>query len=287
MPGPRIAIATSQGEATAQLDGQGALTPSENLLIEALASMGAWAVPAVWSDENIDWCRFSAVVIRTCWDYHLRVEEFLAWIKSLEEKNVRVINHPDLIRWNSDKTYLRNFAAKGVAIPETDWLALGEDADVANICTERGWQEAVVKPVVSASAYGTERRNGGLVRGPMLIQQYLPAIETEGEWSLIYFDDQFSHAVRKRPGPSDFRVQKDHGGSVEVATPSLGLTQFADAALRELPHPATFARVDLVEQDGKVYLMEMEAIEPELFLHHVPKSAHRFASSILKALAPL
>jgi glutathione synthase/RimK-type ligase-like ATP-grasp enzyme len=283
MRGPRIAIATSQGAAP----GNEAPTPSENLLMDALAGAGAMAVSAVWSDANIDWCQFSAVVIRTCWDYHLRLEEFLAWIKFLKERDIRVINHPDLIRWNSDKRYLREFAAKHIAIPETVWINPEEEADVAQICAERGWEEAVAKPIVSASAYGTERRNHGPVRGPMMIQQYLPAIETAGEWSLIYFDGQFSHAVRKRPRPSDFRVQKDHGGSVDVATPSPGLTQFADAALRELPHPATFARVDLVEQDGKVYLMEMEVIEPELFLNHVPKSAHRFASSILKALAPL
>src|SRR5450432_2447053 len=120
MAGPKIAIATSRGVAPDA--GHEGLTPSESLLNEALASVGAWALPAVWSDAKIDWRQFSAVVIRTCWDYHLRVEEFLAWIKSLEEKGVRLINHPDLVRWNSDKRYLQDFADKGIAIPERVWI---------------------------------------------------------------------------------------------------------------------------------------------------------------------
>ena len=202
----------------------------------------------------------------------------------IEGRNIPGINHPDLIRWNADKAYLRHFAAGGLAMPETVWLQPDQQAEVANICAARGWQEAVVKPIISASAYGTERRNSGLARGPLMIQQYLPAIETEGEWSLIYFDHEFSHAVRKRPRPSDFRVQKDHGGSVEPAAPQSSLTTVAQAALCQLPHPATFARVDLVEQASQIYLMEMEVIEPELFLNYVPGCAQRLAHAILRTL---
>lgn len=271
-----VAIATSEG----------ALPPGETLLIEALAEIGVNAAPAVWSSAEVDWSKFSAVVIRTCWDYHLRVEEFLAWIESLEEKDVLVVNYPGLIRWNIEKTYLTEFEAQGVTIPETVWLKAGESADVADLCAVRGWREAVVKPIVSASAYGTKRRSSGVVCGPMMVQRYLSAIESEGEWSLIYFADQFSHAVRKRPQAADFRVQKEHGGSVEAATPGPDLLLFAASALRALPLPATFARVDLVEQQGKIYLMEMEVIEPELFLNSAEGSARRLAKSIVKELSP-
>ena len=140
------------------------------------------------------------------------------------------------------------------------------------------------EPRPPQQSYGTERRNSGLARGPM-IQQYLPAIESEGEWSLIYFDHEFSRAVRKRPRPSDFRAQKDHAGSVEPAAPQSSLTTVAQTALRQLPHPATFARVeDLVEQASQIYLMEMEVIEPELFLNYVPGCAQPMAHAILRTL---
>jgi glutathione synthase/RimK-type ligase-like ATP-grasp enzyme len=277
MSGPNIAIATSLPAADQP--------PGEQLLITALAQAGASATLATWSSPEVDWIQFSAVVIRTCWDYHLRVPEFLAWIKSLEDRHLVVINHPQLIRWNVDKSYLQHFATSGIAIPETIWLQPEEEADIAKLCATHKWEQAVIKPVISASAYGTERCNSGQVQGPMMIQQYLPAIETEGEWSLIYFDHEFSHSVRKRPRASDFRVQKDHGGSVEPATPPSTLTAFAKASLQLLPYPATFARVDLVEQDGRIYLMEIEVIEPELFLNYAPESAQRLPNSILRELS--
>ena len=259
------------------------IAPSERLLIGALSQAGASATAAIWSSPEIDWTQFSAVVICTCWDYHLRVEEFLFWIESLEDRRIPVINHPNLIRWNAHKTYLKHFAAAGIAIPETVWIEPDQQAEVAEICAAHGWQEAVVKPIISASAYGTERRSSGPVRGPLMIQQYLLAIETEGEWSLIYFDHEFSHSVRRRPRLADFRVQKDFGGSVERATPPSTLRTFA-AALELHPHPATFARVDVVDQDAKICLMEMEVIEPELFLNYAPNSAERLADSILRTL---
>ena len=102
----------------------------------------------------------------------------------------------------------------------------------------------------------------------MMVQQYLPAIETEGEWSLIYFDDNSVTRCASGRGPSDFRVQKDHGGSVEMQLRRTRISWLCRGRLRLLHSaPATFARVDLVEQDGKIYLMEMEVIEPELFLN--------------------
>jgi glutathione synthase/RimK-type ligase-like ATP-grasp enzyme len=278
MTRPNIAIATSLPAADQP--------PGEQLLIAALAQAGASATQAIWSSSEVDWAQFSAVVIRTCWDYHLRVPEFMAWIQSLDEQNIAVINHPELICWNVDKSYLQQLATSGIAIPETIWLQPEEEADIAKLCATHEWEQAVIKPIISASAYGTERRNFGQVQGPMMIQQYLPAIKTEGEWSLIYFDHEFSHAVRKRPRPADFRVQKDFGGSIEPATPPSTLTTFAEAALHLLPHPATFARVDLVEQDGRICLMETEVIEPELFLNYAPESAQRLANSILRELSP-
>ncbi len=271
-----IALATSLEEAH--------LPASEKLLLAALDDLGVAAHSVVWTLADVDWRRFSAVVIRTCWDYHLHPREFLIWIGALEAANIPVINHPDLIRWNTDKRYLIEYQQQGVTIPETLWLGEGAAADLKNICAEHGWKEAVVKPVISASAYGTERRRSGTVFGPLMVQEYLSAIETEGEWSLIYFDRRLSHAVRKRPRIADFRVQKDFGGSVEACQPSEELRSFAESCLKILPRAATLARVDIVEDQTRRYLMEMEVIEPELFLNYCPGSAERLAQSILSAI---
>lgn len=272
VPPIKIAIATSKTPDN--------LDSSERLLMEALTQKGISVSSTIWSEE-MNWRQFSMVVVRSCWDYHLRVREFLTWIARLEAQGITVVNHPALIRWNANKRYLKDFFAAGVTIPDTVWLGTGEEVDVAEICAARGWADAVVKPVVSASAHGTERRRTGQAQGPAMIQQYLPAIESEGEWSLMYFGGEFSHAVRKRPRAEDFRVQKDFGGSAEAASPPPGMLDIAASALRVLPHEAVFARVDLVEQDGTIYLMEMEVIEPELFLEYAAGSEQRLAELIL------
>jgi glutathione synthase/RimK-type ligase-like ATP-grasp enzyme len=202
----------------------------------------------------------------------------------LAKQNIQVLNHPELIRWNADKRYLRDFAAANINIPDTVWLEAGETADVGKICVQHKWKNAVVKPVVSASAHGTELRDNGSVQGPIMVQRYLSAIVTRGEWSLMYFGAEFSHAVLKKPRTADFRVQKDFGGSAETSSPHQKVIDFAQKALGVLPYPAAFARVDLVEQDDKIYLMEMEVIEPELFLEYAAGSEHRLARALTSSL---
>jgi glutathione synthase/RimK-type ligase-like ATP-grasp enzyme len=228
----------------------------------------------------VEWTAFDAVVIRSCWDYHLRIDEFLAWITHLEERGVRLVNSASLIRWNADKRYLGDLSSKGIAIPQTVWVAAGEALDVALLCEERQWRRAVVKPLVSASAYRTELRTDGMIAGPMMVQEYVQQIEDAGEWSLIYFGGVLHHAVRKRPRCGDFRVQMELGGTAEAGNPPHRVRQSGDAVLAVLSVAPVIARVDLVETDREVLLMELELIEPELFLHLAPGSDRALASAI-------
>jgi glutathione synthase/RimK-type ligase-like ATP-grasp enzyme len=266
----RIAIATSKSE----------LPTSDQALAIALAEQAFYARPVIWSRTQQDWQEFDVVMVRSCWDYHLRVEEFLAWIALLERTSITVLNSPDLIRWNANKIYLAELAATGITMPETIFVESGVELDLTEVCMSRGWPSAVVKPTVSASAHRTERRCTGLVRGPAMVQQYIAAIETVGEWSLVYFNHQFSHAVIKKPDAGDFRVQTSFGGTVRVAQPSRELLAFAEAILSRLAWPAMFARVDIVADGPSIQLMELEVIEPELFLDLVPGSSRRLASTI-------
>ncbi len=266
----KLAIATSKIK----------LPASDQALADALTGQGFDIRPVIWSDTQQDWRQFDAVIVRSCWDYHLRLQEFLNWIALLEQNGIVVWNPPDLIRWNASKVYLAELASSGIAIPDTIFVEPGVTLDLADVCATRGWQSAVVKPITSASAYGTERRASGVVYEGSMVQEYIAAIETEGEWSLVYFDGRFSHAVIKKPCANDFRVQTDFGGTVRVAQPSQELLVFSETVLHRLPGPALYARVDLVAEDASILLMELEVIEPELFLDLAPGSSIRFASAI-------
>lgn len=234
--------------------------PGDGLLSAALG-----ARPVAW-DAPVDWDAFACVVVRSCWDYHLRPVEFLTWLNGLR---VRLVNSRSLIGWNFDKRYLRSL---GVAMPETLWLAEGEAAVV-----EGEW---VVKPFVSASAYGTKRIGGGKVTGPAMLQRFVPGIAA-GEWSVVFLGGEFSHAVLKRPVAGEFRVQREFGGSVAHLAPPSEVLRFAEEAMTHLPEPSAFARVDVVVEDRPL-LMELEVIEPELFL--TPAAARRLAECV-RALA--
>lgn len=251
-------------------------------MLDALGRKGARPAPVIWSAPDVDWRTYDLVVIRSCWDYHLRLDEFLAWVAALEAAGVSVVNPPALVRWNARKTYLRELDAIGLPVPETLWLDEGDTVDIAAVCRARGWESAVVKPVVSASAYRTARRRTGIARGPAMVQAFQAAILREGEWSVVFLGGRRSHDVRKRARASDFRVQHEHGGTVLVESAPAAVRALARRAVACLPAPAAFARIDIVADRDDVRLMEVEVIEPELFLDMVPGAADRAASVILK-----
>lgn len=273
----RVALATSQNPAQIPAD--------ERALIVSLADLGITACAEIWWSSETDWLQFDAVIVRSCWDYHLRVDEFRRWLQRLERQGTRVWNSPDLIRSNIDKRYLQELHNLGVPIPDTLWLAGGESIDIGFACRSRTWPAAIVKPLISASAYGLQLRREGMVEGPVIVQEFLPEIEAAGEWSLVYFDGKFSHAIRKRAASGDFRVQSDFGGTAKLEAPPACLRNIADKAIALLPSGALFARVDLVEQGGSAVLMELELIEPELFIALDPAACQRLARAIREALS--
>jgi glutathione synthase/RimK-type ligase-like ATP-grasp enzyme len=250
----------------------------------------------VWDAPGVAWDAYAAVVVRSCWDYHRRLAEFLAWAEALMREGVPLWNDAATLRWNADKSYLRELALRGVAVVPTLWLEPAEQPDLAALLEREGWPEAVVKPAVSASAEGawlttpSRARHEGpalsalLRRGHVLVQPRLPEVMAEGEWSLVFFEGAFSHAVRKRPQPGEFRVQEEFGGSVESATPPAALLDDAAQALRAAGRSALYARVDGVLRAGRLMLMELELIEPHLFLLDAEGAADRFANAIAARL---
>ena len=256
------------------------LAPDDRLLRNALEERGATAEAVVWDDPRADWSRFDAVIVRSTWDYHKRIDEFRAWIDRMEAANVPLWNPPPLLRWNTHKRYLLDLAANvvpSVLVPR------GSPIDT------RDWMRVVVKPAVSATAWKTICADANALRGvlaeeDLLVQPFLEEVRASGEWSLVFIAGELSHAVIKRPRADDFRVQTDFGGTVEDAIPSDAVVEQAKAILRMIEWPWLYARVDGIVRDGTLLLMELEMTEPSLFLANDPNAAARLADAIVHSL---
>ena len=267
------------------------LTPDDRLLLEALDRRGLGTSIVFWDAGDVRWERFDLVLIRSCWDYHLHGDAFLAWVAAVDRATT-IWNPLPLVRWNVDKHYLRDLANAGVAVAPTRWPCREGPRTLDGIFRSTGWEEAVVKPTVSASAHRTWRvrrteaqcreaeLSRAMAQGDVMVQRYLPEITTGGEWSMIFLDGAFSHAALKSPKPGDFRVQPDFGGTVQQGNPGPELLAAGRRAVAAAPHPWHYARVDGVETDGGFMLMELELIEPALYFAQGPGSADRAADMI-------
>jgi len=261
--------------------------------VESLIRVGVEPTTCVWNDPGVDWSRFDAVLIRTTWDYFKLYPAFKVWLDQLP---IPTINNTALLRWNSDKRYLLELETLGVEVIPTR-TAKGTEL-AASLATMHG-QKVVIKPTISGGAWhtllgvvGDEEFAQAITQLPAefeyLLQPFLPEIMADGEWSLLFFDGQYSHAILKRAASGDYRVQAMFGGSEEAVEPSAVMIASAEralAAVATLGHPDhAYVRVDGVLVDGRFLLMELEMIEPHLFLTHRPDAAERFASNLRRRL---
>lgn len=258
---------------------------------EALREGGAEVVGLPWTSPLPAVGDFELVLPLVTWGYHLRFDEWLAFLAEAEQSGLPMVNPPALLRWNSDKVYLTELGDKGV--PTVPTLAVDHlnEAALAAAHGVLGTDRLVIKPPVSASAWGTFRLGAQdpvpeEVHGRrMLIQPWLSSVLEEGEYSLILLGGELSHCVAKRPKAGDFRVQPEHGGSTVMVDVPDGAEEVARTALAAVPVAPTYARVDLIRgNDGTLQVMELELIEPALFLHCVPEAKARFAAAILEAV---
>ena len=266
------------------------------LLRNALTGIGIAAVPAVWSDPGVDWNSFDALVIRSPWDYFERATEFRAWLDARIAEGVMLCNAGEILDWNFDKGYMQELAQAGVPLVPTECVAKGERADIVTLARTRGWNDIVVKPTIAGGGYRIHRFPLGeydqhaaaiaetLENCGVLVQPFLPEIQSGGELSLLFFDGVFSHAVCKRPKPGDYRVQFQFGGTNENVQVSDELVEQARSCIAHAPAPTVYARVDGVVSNGRFLLMELEVFEPLMFLASHPEAPARFARAIEKQL---
>jgi glutathione synthase/RimK-type ligase-like ATP-grasp enzyme len=267
------------------------ITADDALVIPELARLG-WNVRALPWDASAPEPDVDAVVFRSAWNYHLKPAAFGAWLDTLEARRTPSCNPVPIARWNVAKTYLAELAAAGARIPKTAWLEPGATSTLVEALRAHDFERAVVKPVISMSAYETWRTDVAsapgqeprfeqlLARGAVILQEYLPEVETGGELSFMFFDRRFSHAVLKLPRAGDFRVQNDWGGTRHAAEPPAALVDQAAAILGAVPGPLPYARVDGVVVGDVLMLMELELIDPVLFLGGHPDAPRRFAEAL-------
>jgi glutathione synthase/RimK-type ligase-like ATP-grasp enzyme len=284
----RVALVTSEAFAD--------LYEDDRLLVPALADLGIASEPAVWSDASIDWTSFDALVMRSPWDYFERVAEFRAWLDARIAERALLCNSREILEWNFDKRYLQELARAGVAVVPTLCVEPRSRADIAALARARGWEDIVVKPTIAGGGYRILRfrieeldRHAADIattledRG-VLVQPFLPEIQSGGELSLLFFDGVYSHAACKRPKAGDYRVQFQFGGTNENADVSEELVAQARICVEHAPAPTVYARVDGVVRDGSFLLMELEIFEPLMFLQRHPEAPARFARAIQKRL---
>jgi glutathione synthase/RimK-type ligase-like ATP-grasp enzyme len=245
-------------------------------------------VPAyrAWTNPG-DLRAFDLVLPLIAWGYQKEPANWYALLASLEADRVTIANPVSILRWNSDKAYLIELADKGVAVVPTVMAQQLDSAALTMAAAHFGTANLIIKPPISGGAFGTYRMKEGdpipadVAGSRMMIQPYLPAISAEGEYSLFYFNGEYSHAIIKRPAAGDFRVQDYLGGTEAAAIPPQDAVILAQAALNAAPAKCLYARVDMLrDENGVMRLMELELIEPSLFLQYAPDNGAMFAKAV-------
>jgi hypothetical protein len=280
------------------------LDPDMPPLLAAFAAAGARAEIADWDDPAVDWEGFQVALLRSAWDYTERPEDFLAWVERTAARTL-LLNPQAVVRWSLDKHYLQALARAGVPIVPTTFVEPGRDASavLSEFLAQRVCAELVVKPAVGAGSRDTGRHAREATAGilghlhPLLtagrsvmLQPYLPGVDTHGETALVYIAGRFSHAIRKGPllpagaPPTDALFAPEE---ITPRTPAAEELAIGERVLAMLPFDELlYARVDLIRDESHLpCVLELELAEPSLFFGYAPGAAQRYVAATLARLA--
>ena len=265
------------------------LFKKENLIYEEV----------IWDTPQVDWKQYDAILIRSTCDYFQdKYEKFIKTLKEIEKMGIPLFNPVEVVQWNSKKNYLIDLKDREINVLETIITTPAQINDIAAVMKEYGWTECIVKPAISGGANKTFRLtqedatyfNIAMHFAPhelFLIQLFAQEIIDEGEWSFIFFDKKFSHCMLSKPKRGDFRVQFFHGGILTQVEPEPWMIKEAQRIL-EATHfdKLLYARVDVIKRNNKLYVMEIELIEPYLYFSYYPQAAQTFVNAIKKYVCP-
>ena len=271
------------------------LNPEDQKIIPALAQHNIQATAAIWSDKTINWSEFDYLVFRNTWDYFEKETEFKIWLDQIEKLGIKTLNPIEIIKQNIHKFYLRDMEQQGITILPTVFIDKTDHLNLTELIPSH-WKKAVIKPAFSAGSYLTEvfevsqipaiseKYKSIAAEKELLLQEFMPEIQTLGETSFIFFNKKFSHAVNKKPVDGDFRVQSLFGGKYTLVHPSTEMIQKAQKVVDTFQEELLYARVDGILIDDELYLMEIECIEPDLYFNLSENAMERFVAEIVELI---
>jgi glutathione synthase/RimK-type ligase-like ATP-grasp enzyme len=269
----------------------------DQVLDQPMAQCGWQTEHLSWRRKNVDWRQYKAAIIRSTWDYQEHVGAFVDKLRQIEQSGTVLLNSLAIVKWNINKKYLREVATKGAQIVSSLWLETFDFTAIKEYFQYFKTDQIVIKPSISANSDNTFWLHQhsyhkhevilkeSLKNRQLLVQPFIKAIVDEGEYSLFYFADKFSHAILKTPKQGDFRVQEEHGGQLQSIKADAQLLATAAKALQCVPEKVLYARIDLVKHQGSYQLMEIELIEPSLYFNLDQDSALRFAKAFANWMA--
>ncbi len=246
-----------------------------------------------WNRADVDWKRYDLVAIRSTWDYQHHADAFLATLAAIEASGVRLENSLEIVRWNMRKTYLRDLQARNVPVVPTHWRERLDRGELLPLFEAAESEETIIKPVISGNAQGAWRLNRASAKvqateietyfadRAVMMQPFEPGIVNEGEYSLFYFNCEHSHSILKVPKNGDFRVQEEYGSEIRAVSAEPALLAAGAAAIRAIGKKLLYARVDLVRHGDEFRVMELELVEPALYLRMDPGAPERFADAVV------
>lgn len=262
----------------------------DQLLYEPLKQLGWMAEEVSWRNTSINWDIYDAVIIRSPWDYQDDPEAFLDVLKEIESSTAHLENSLETVKWNIDKTYLSDLQQQDIEIVPSLWCNQFYADELPTFFAELASPEIVIKPTISAGADDTfwiqknkqnqytKRLSSIFSDRPFLVQPFMENITSEGEFSVFFFGDSYSHTILKTPKENDFRVQEEHGGRLQKVEPEVHLLSAAREVLDIIDPLPLYTRADYVRTtDDTFALMELELIEPSLYFNMDPESPERFA----------
>lgn len=262
-----------------------------DFLVPAMKRRDAAVEVVGWSDPKVEWDAFDLAMLSSTWDYFERQDDFRTWLRAVAGAT-RLVNPLEIVEWNLDKRYLLELEAAAVPTIPTVWVDPGGAEEATAEIAELGWETIVIKPVIDLGARNLVRVGADHVEQMLaafdvatMAQPYLPSVAAEGELSLVYVDGELTHSLRKLPARGDFRVQPQYGGTHAYEEFGDVVREIAAGAVAVSPSVPLYARVDVVGTDDGPAIIELELIEPALYLDTAPEAAETIADALLAAAA--
>ncbi|RZL34334.1 MAG: hypothetical protein EOO96_10160 [Pedobacter sp.] len=268
----------------------------DDTLLKFLEAKGLNIEKVIWNDPTVNWENYQLAILKSPWDYFDLVDDFYEWLAMIKQKNIKLLNPVDVVKWNADKHYLQDIKNAGLNVTPSRFLTKGDEINFDSYFEEFKTEKLIVKPAVSGGSKNTfkitsinsseiaEKIIELVTNENFIVQPFLKEIEENGEWSFLFFGGKFSHALLKKAKPGDFRVQHSFGGTIHPQEAPADLLIEAKKYVDQFAKNCLYARVDGAVVNNKFMLMELELIEPFLFLNEHEDALENYFEALTKLM---